>query len=79
MSQPIAFLATTRVREGKLDDYKRALRERVEFVEANVPQLIAFNAYVNEEGTEVTALQIHPDSESIELHMRSAASRRGKS
>jgi hypothetical protein len=78
VSQPIAFLATTRVREGRLEDYKRALNELVDFVEANEPQLIAFNAYINEKGTEVTAFQVHPDSESIELHMRLAAQQAGR-
>ena len=52
---------------------KRYLGELVEFIEANEPRLNAFEAYVNEEGTEVTNLFIHPDAESEDFHMEVAA------
>jgi hypothetical protein len=41
----------------------------VDFIEANEPRLIAFNEYVNDEGTEVGVVQVHPDTASFELHM----------
>jgi hypothetical protein len=41
----------------------------VDFIEANEPRLIAFNEYVNDEGTEVAVVQVHPDAESFEFHM----------
>jgi hypothetical protein len=39
------------------DDFARCWRDFVEFVEASEPRLIAFNAYVNEEGNEVAIVQ----------------------
>ena len=48
---------------------------RVDFVEANEPQLIAFNEYVNDDGTEVAVVQIHPDADSMAFHMEVIAER----
>ena len=47
----------------------------VDFVEANEPRVIAFNEYVNDGGTEVAVVQIHPDAESMAFHMEVIAER----
>ena len=75
MSAPLIFIATNQLRVGKL----AAERERVvgltSFIEANEPQLLAFNEYANEDGTEVGVVQVHPDVASLELHMQLIAER----
>ena len=48
---------------------KPAIRERVDFVEANEPRLIAYNVYLSEDGTNMTVVNVHPDSASLEYHM----------
>ena len=75
MSGPFIFIATNRLRPGKLDDERKRVPGLVDFVEANEPQLIAFNEYVNDEGTEVAVVQIHPDAESMAFHMEVIAER----
>jgi biotin carboxylase len=75
MSGPFIFIATNRLKPGKLDDEKARVPGLVEFIEANEPQLIAFNEYVNEEGTEVAVVQIHPDADSMAFHMEVVAER----
>ena len=45
----------------------------VEFVEANEAEPIAYSIYIDESGSRMTVVQIHPSSESMELHMRLAA------
>lgn len=62
------------VREGKLEALKEAMRDLVEFVDANEPLPIAYHVYLNEQGTRMTVFQIHPDSASMELHMKVAGS-----
>ena len=42
------------------------------FVQANEPQLFAYNVYFNEDGTRMSVLHINPDSASLEFHMRVA-------
>jgi hypothetical protein len=62
------------IREGQLGSLKQAMRELVDFVDANEPQPIAYHVYLNEEGTRLTVFQIHPDSASMEFHMKVAGS-----
>ena len=72
MSEPFIFIGTHAIREGKLEDFRKQWLELVEVVEAKEPRLIAFNAYVSEDGTEVTVVQVHPDADSMGFHMQVA-------
>jgi hypothetical protein len=69
MAGPFIFIATNRLKAGKLDAEKQRVPGLVDFIAANEPRLIAFNEYANEEGTEVAVVQIHPDTASFEFHM----------
>ena len=75
MSGPFIFIATNRLKPGKLDAERNRIPGLVDFVEANEPRLLAFNEYVNEEGTEVAVVQIHPDADSMAFHMEVVADR----
>ena len=70
MSGPFIFIATNRLKEGKLDEEKERVPGLIDFVQSNEPRLIAFNEYVNEDGTEVGVVQVHPDADSMEFHMK---------
>jgi hypothetical protein len=72
MSEPFIFIGTHTLKEGKLEDFKKSCGGLVEVVEANEPRLIAFNLYVNQDGTEVTVVQVHPDADSMLFHMQVA-------
>jgi quinol monooxygenase YgiN len=65
----IVYVDTSDVREGALEDLKSGMKELVEFVEANEPRIIAYNVYLSEDGTRMTVVQVHPDSESLEYHL----------
>ena len=69
MSEPIISLDTSLIREGRLDELKRAVAELVEFVRSNEPRPIAYEVYVDEAGSRMTVVQVHPDSASMEYHM----------
>jgi hypothetical protein len=69
MPGPLIFIATSRLKPGKLEAERLRVPGLVDFIEAHEPRLIAFNEYVNEEGTEVGVVQVHPDTESFEFHM----------
>jgi hypothetical protein len=75
MSAPFIFIATNRLKEGKLAAERDRAADLSSFIEENEPQLLAFNEYVNEEGTEVAVVQIHPDAASMEFHMGIVAER----
>ncbi len=69
MSGPFIFIATNRLKEGKLEEESARVPGLSDFIEANEPQLIAFNEYVNEDGTEAAVVQVHPDADSMAFHM----------
>ena len=75
MSGPFIFIATNRLREGKLAAERDRAADLGSFIEANEPQLLAFNEYVNDDGTEVGVVQIHPNAASMEFHMDVVAER----
>ena len=79
MSPPFIFVGTHTLHEGSVDEFMQAFKELVDIVEAKEPQLIAFNAYMNEEGTEAAVVQIHPDVDSMAFHMQVAAEHIGAS
>jgi hypothetical protein len=75
MAGPFIFIATNRLKQGKLDDENKRVPDLVDFIRANEPQLIAFNEYANDEGTEVAVVQVHPDADSMVFHMELIAER----
>jgi hypothetical protein len=75
MSGPFIFIATNQLRDGKQKSERDRAGELSSFIETSEPQLLAFNEYVNEEGTEVAVVQVHPDAASMELHMDVVAER----
>ncbi len=66
------YVDTSDVGEGALEELKDAMKELVEFVEANEPRIVAYNVYLSDDGTRMTVVHVHPDSESFEYHMEVA-------
>jgi len=75
MVEPLIFISTFTLKEGKLEDLKHHSKEMGKFVEENEPRIIHFEQYINEDGTEMTGVQIHPDEDSMMFHMQVAAER----
>jgi hypothetical protein len=69
MSRPLVYIDTSDVRNGALEELKGAMRELVEFVDDNEPQLIAYNVYLSDDGRQMTVVHVHEDSASLEYHM----------
>jgi quinol monooxygenase YgiN len=72
MPDPIVYIDSSTVREGRIEALKTAMTELADFVEANEPGLIAYNAYLNADGTRMTVIHVHRDSASLEFHMKVA-------
>jgi hypothetical protein len=75
MFKPFMFIAINRIRPGKFGDEKRRVPVLCDFIEATEPQLIAFDEYASEDGTEVGVVHIHRDAASIEFRMEVVADR----
>ena len=70
MIKPLIFVSTWKIKEGRLEDYKQFAKELIEHFKAKEPQLIAFNMYFNEDETEMTSIQVHPDAASMDFHLQ---------
>jgi hypothetical protein len=69
LSSPILVVDSSEIREGKLEEVKAVVEELVAFVEENEPEPLAYNIYFDEAGTQMTVVQIHPSSASLERHL----------
>jgi quinol monooxygenase YgiN len=70
MSGPLIYVGTYTIKPGNEEDARRRLAELVDFVETNEPRMIAFNTYLDRDGSTVAIVQVHPDSASMEFHMQ---------
>jgi hypothetical protein len=48
------------------------MHDLAQFVQANEPQLLAYNVYFNDDRTRMSVLHINPDSASLARHMKVA-------
>jgi hypothetical protein len=69
MPGPFIFIATNKLKPGKLEEERERAGELSDFIQANEPRLLAFNEYADESGTEVGVVQVHPDAQSMRFHM----------
>lgn len=69
MSQPIVYVDTSAIQEGKFEELARAMEHLAEFVKENVPQLVSYGFFLDQERSRMTVVAVHPDSASIEFHM----------
>jgi hypothetical protein len=70
MAGPFVCVGTMMIKPGKLVEARRRLAELVDFVETNEPRMIAFHCFLDDEGSKLTIVQVHPDSASMEFHMQ---------
>jgi quinol monooxygenase YgiN len=70
VSGPLISVTTAKIKDGKLEDFKRFTAQFLENVQAREQRLIAFNVFLNEDGTEMTSIQVHPDADSMDSHMQ---------
>ena len=72
MADPIVFVDTSHIHEGRLEELRAAVGELAGFVEANEADPISYQVYFSDDGRRMTVVQIHPDSASMERHMEIA-------
>jgi hypothetical protein len=70
MAPPFIIVSTFRVNEGSLEGLKDYYRRYIEIVGSNEPRAIAFHGFLTADGTEMTNVQVHPDTASFDVHMQ---------
>lgn len=77
MSEPIVFISHNAVKEGKLDGFREAFRDVATAMDAEKPGTVAFLAYADEDGGEISVVHIFPDAEAMGLHLQGVQERMG--
>ena len=73
MAGRIVLVDVSTVREGRLEDVKARMAELAEFVARTGTRAIAYELYLSADERQMTVIQNHPDSESVETQMTAAA------
>jgi hypothetical protein len=68
----LIYVGTHAITPGKLEVAKGASRELGAFLEVNHPRMLHFEIYIDDDANEITVLQIHPDEDSVLLHLKLA-------
>jgi hypothetical protein len=73
MDDAVIFIGTFRIPSA--ETWLPAIEDMRDFVEANVPRVRSYHAYVNHDQTEGMVMYVHPDSASLDQHLEVAAER----
>lgn len=72
MTDYIVYIDRSTVRDRRLEELKSAMGELVDFVEANEPEILAYDVYFSADGNRMTVMHTHADQDSLEFHMEVA-------
>ena len=75
MGNFVAYLDTSEVRPGKLEELKEAMAGLAAFVEQNEPQILSYCVYFPDDGSTMKVLHLHTDLASLELHLKVAGAK----
>ena len=78
MAGSLIYVGTHAITPGKLDLAKEVSRELGSFLDANHPRMLHFGIYIADDAHEMTVIQVHPDEDSLRLHMQLARERIAK-
>jgi len=69
VTQPIVYVDTSTIKPGRLGELEIAMQRLAAFVERNMPRVASYGFYLNEARTTMTVVAVHPDSESLAVHL----------
>ena len=77
MADPIVFISTFRVREGRSADFARMFSGAVELIGSTKPRTTLYVAYSDPETSTVRVVHAFPDAAAIESHFEGTVERSG--
>lgn len=69
MTDPFILLTTNTINPGEVDRVKELSRRFMERIQAADTGLLAFHFYLNDEGTEVSNVQVHRNAGSMDAYL----------
>jgi hypothetical protein len=68
MAMPIIYVDRSEI-TGDVTQLKEAISTLVAFVREREPRLVTYGFYIDEAGSAMSVVAVHPDSESLGLHL----------
>ena len=62
MDAPFVFITTHRIEEETCERFHQLSRELTAYVEANEPEMLAYYAFLSDDGSEISLMQVHRDA-----------------
>jgi hypothetical protein len=77
MSEPIIFVSKHRAGDGGTERLRALGTDFAAFVESAEPRAVGLQLFIDDDGNELTYVQVQPDTDAMEEHMRIAGERIG--
>jgi len=78
MSKPIVFINRNKIREGKLEEFRRHYQDSILPIFESKPGTLAQLGYENKEGTEFSIVRVFPDADALDQQIQGADERSKK-
>ena len=75
MTDPILFISRNKVKEGRLDEFRKYYLDSIPPIEAGKPGTLVQLAYENDGGTEITVIRLFPDADAFDQQIQGADQR----
>jgi hypothetical protein len=69
MTKPLIYIDTSYVRDGQQKQLMLLMKDLEIFVKNNMPRIISYSFFLNENESKMAVVAIHPDSNSLESHL----------
>jgi hypothetical protein len=69
MPEPIVYVDRSEIHAGQVEEVRELAFELVDFIKAREPRLLFYGFFFSEDGRQMSVIALHPDSESLELHL----------
>jgi quinol monooxygenase YgiN len=79
VSGPIVFISHNRVKDGKMDGFRRFFEEGARAIDEEKPGTVVFLAYAGKDAQTVDIVHVFPDADAMDRHMEGVAERVGAS
>lgn len=63
------YVDRSTIKEGQVETVREKIGHLVSFIEEREAQLVGYQFYFDDDAGRMTVIAIHPDSDSLELHM----------
>jgi quinol monooxygenase YgiN len=75
MTEPIVFISHFRVKEGKLDGFRRAFQDMTARLQADMPRTLLYVTYADENGMQATIVHVFADADAMDSHFQGSEER----